>query len=143
MLAGMSTGILKGYYAATALFLLLDYGFGINIRVAFLDSLPGFRAAYYGILVVCAVLVFRRPAWAAAIGAVESSTVIIGLVLHMGVRAMIVTDDMLQSGSGVITVAEVVNFVIAGGFAYVTWHRSISALSENLGRGLVFRDRGR
>lgn len=39
--------ILRAYYAATTLFLLLDLWLDINIRLAFLDSRPGWRAAYY------------------------------------------------------------------------------------------------
>ena len=35
--------ILPWYYAGTAFFRLLDYGLGINVRVAFLDQLPTAR----------------------------------------------------------------------------------------------------
>ena len=35
--------VLPWYYAATALFLILDYVFDINVRVAFLESLPAAR----------------------------------------------------------------------------------------------------
>ena len=37
--------ILPWYYAATVLFLLLDYGFGVNVRIAFLEPFPAARLA--------------------------------------------------------------------------------------------------
>jgi len=36
----MRSNVLIIYYAATALFLALDYGFGINLRAAFLENMP-------------------------------------------------------------------------------------------------------
>ena len=35
--------VLPWYYAATVVFLILDYALGINIRIAFLDALPAAR----------------------------------------------------------------------------------------------------
>jgi len=35
------------YYAATILFLLLDFVLGVNVRVAFLELFPMARLAYY------------------------------------------------------------------------------------------------
>ena len=53
----MTRKMLVAYYAATALFLLLDDMAGINVRVAFLETLPGLRMSFYGILFVCLALI--------------------------------------------------------------------------------------
>ena len=45
----MQQKFLGAYYAATALFLLMDYGLGINVRVAFLESTPTLRLLYYAV----------------------------------------------------------------------------------------------
>jgi hypothetical protein len=45
--------ILPWYYGATVFFLLLDYVFGLNVRLAFLDALPAAKLAYYGICFFC------------------------------------------------------------------------------------------
>lgn len=57
----MNRNILRLYYAATVLFVLLDFGFGINVRAAFLDNAPGLRLLFYAVLFGCfALVVWRR-----------------------------------------------------------------------------------
>ena len=43
------------YYYATPVFVLLDYGWGISIRAAVLDSMPLYKNLYYGFCVLCGV----------------------------------------------------------------------------------------
>lgn len=126
----MSRTILIAYYAATALFVSLDYGFGINVRVAFLEAAPGLRNLYYLICFACLALMLWRPQWTSVIGAVESLATLIALIINMALRSMIVTDAMLESGSGFVTMPEIVNFMIAGGAAYVAFMQGLSALAS-------------
>ena len=125
----MQHKVLIAYYAATALFLSLDYGFGINVRVAFLEAAPGFRLLYYAVLFGCLGLMFWRPGWSLAIGVVESLATLIALIINMALRSMVVTDAMLETGTGFVTIPEIVNFVIAGGAAYVSYMRGFSKLA--------------
>lgn len=126
----VSRKILVFYYAGTALFLALDYGFGINVRVAFLETLPGFRAVYYGICFACLALMIWRPDWTTAIGVIESLATMIALIFNMALRSMIVTDAMLESGTGFVTMPEIFNFLIAGSVAYISWMRGLNALTS-------------
>jgi len=126
----MSGKILVVYYAATALFLSLDYGFGINVRAAFLDATPGLRAGYYVILFACFALMLWRPNWTTVIGAVESLATLVALIINMALRSMIVTDAMLESGTGFVTMPEIFNFLIAGAAAYVSWMQGLNALRK-------------
>lgn len=41
---------------------------------------------------------------------------------------MIVTDQMLETGVGFITTAEIINFVISGSIAWFFWQRGMTAL---------------
>jgi len=125
----MSRKILVTYYAATALFLLLDYGFGINVRVVFLDAAPGLRAGFYGILFTCLALMLWRPNWMTVIVAVESLVTLVALIINMALRSMIVTDAMLETGTGFVTVPEIFNFMLVGGAAYISYMRGIKALA--------------
>ena len=59
----MNRNILRLYYAATVLFVALDYGFHVNVRAAFLESAPGLRLLFYAVLFGCFALVLWRPAW--------------------------------------------------------------------------------
>ena len=118
------------YYAATAIFLSLDYGFGVNVRVAFLEATPGLRLGYYGVLFTCLALVLWRPTWSRLVGTIESLATLVALIVNMALRSMIVTDAMLETGAGFVTMPEIINFLIAGAAAYVAWVRGMSALGK-------------
>jgi hypothetical protein len=126
----MTGKILKTYYAATALFLVLDYGFGISVRATFLDGLPVAKAAYYGACLACLALMAWRPAWTPAIATVESLVVLVALILSMGLRTLIVTDQMIETGAGVPTLRELLNFMIAGSIAWIGWQQGLRALAR-------------
>jgi len=123
-----SRRLLVFYYAATIVFLMLDYGFGVNVRVAALEAYPGVRAGYYLVILACFGVMLWRPSWATAIGVVESLATLVALIMNMALRSMIVTDQMLETGVGFITTAEIINFVISGSIAWFFWQRGMTAL---------------
>jgi len=120
--------VLLLYYAGTAVFLVLDYALDINVRLAFLESRPGLRIGYYAILIACFAAAILRPGWILVIGAVESLVTLVGLIFGMALRTMVVTDAMIETGAGLVTPAEIANFMIAGGIAYISWSRGLQAL---------------
>jgi hypothetical protein len=123
-----SSRLIVLYYAATIVFLMLDYGLSVNIRVAALEAHPGLRAGYYLVILACFGLMLWRPAWATVIGVVESLATLVALIMNMALRSMVVTDRMLETGTGFVTTAELVNFVISGSIAYFSWQRGMTAL---------------
>ena len=123
--------ILPWYYAATALFLLLDYGLGINVRVAFLDELPTARIAYYGICFTCLALMVWRPGWAAMIGTFESLTTLVALILSMAVRVMVPNDAIFEENAAIVSVQEIINFLISGSVAYFAWLQGLKKLKSS------------
>ena len=125
-----SRRILVLYYAATALFVVLDFALGFNIRLAFLESLPMARIAYYGVCFTCLAMMLWRPAWTVLISAFESLVTLSALIIGMGMRILLVTDSMLESGAGFVTMPEIVNFMISGGVAYIAWVRGLKHLSD-------------
>ena len=124
----MSRNILVVYYAATALFVSLDYGFGINVRVAFLETAPGLRVVFYLVLFACFAATIWRPAWTPLIGAVESLVTLAGLIINLALRSMVITDQMLETGQGFVTMPEILNFLIAGAAAYYSYTFGVRAL---------------
>jgi predicted tellurium resistance membrane protein TerC len=126
----MQRAALLVYYAATALFVALDFGFGVNVRVAFLETAPGLRIMYYAACFACLVLIVWRPALTALIGTIESLVTLVALILNTALRVMLVTDAMLETGTGFITVPEIVNFAIAGTAAYVAWWHGLRSLQR-------------
>lgn len=123
-----SRRLLLFYYAATIIFLMLDYGFSVNVRVAALEAFPGLRTGYYLVIFACFGLMLWRPGWTTAIGVVESLATLVALIVNMALRSMIVTDRMLETGAGFITTAEIFNFLISGSIAYFSWHRGMTQL---------------
>ena len=120
--------VLPWYYAATALFLVLDYAFGVNIRVAFLESLPAARVGYYGVCFVCLGLIIWRPAWTTLIGTFESLVTLIALIFGMAARVLVPNDAIFAENADIVTVQEVVNFLISGSIAYLSWVKGIKQL---------------
>jgi hypothetical protein len=116
------------YYAATILFVLLDFVLGINIRAAFLEPFPSARVAYYLFCYGCLALMLWRPAWTLVIGVAESLAAIIVMTLSMGMRVLVATPEMLDSGRGFVTTEEIVNYIIVGGIAYVGYMHVIKLL---------------
>ncbi|MDA0679971.1 MAG: hypothetical protein O3A13_03550 [Proteobacteria bacterium] len=130
----LSVNALRLYYSATAVFLLLDYAFGINIRLASLDAFPGWRAFYYGICFLCLGLMFWRPAWSTWVATSESLVTLSMLIITMGARVMNITDSMLSTGAGIVTTEEIINFLIAGGAAFIAYTRGTLAIQKQLRR---------
>jgi len=118
------------YYAATILFLLLDFIVGVNIRVAFLDPFPTARLIYYVICFALLALMLWRPSWTLAIGTIESLLAVVALTFAMALRVMVVTDDMIETGAGFVTVEEVFNYMIVGGIAYLSYVQGVKSLKE-------------
>ena len=123
------TGLLRAYYAATLLFVVLDYFLNVNVRLAFLETWPAMRALYYLLCFFCLVLMQWQPGFSPWIGAIESALSLSLLIIVMGVRVMTVSEEMLATGSGVVTVSEIINFLLVGGASWVAWTQAMAALT--------------
>ena len=113
--------LLTGYYAATAGFLFLDVATGINIRLAFLDGMPGWRTAYYVFCFGCFGAMVAWPAAQAIISVAESAVTLTALIISMMLRSMFIADLPVDGSYNAVTVEEVINFLISGGFAYYAY----------------------
>ncbi len=124
--------LLRLYYMATAVFLVLDYLFGINIRLAALDAFPVWRAIYYVFCFVCLSLIWWRPLLSRWVGTIESLFTLVLLIVTMGVRVMTYSETILQTGEGFISSEEIINFVLAGGIAWIAYMRGSLAIQNDL-----------
>ena len=116
------------YYAATAVFVVLDVALGFNVRVAFLEPYPAARLAYYGICFGCLAAIVRHPDRAEIIGAFESLVTLVALIVSMGLRTILVSETVLETGSGYLTLQEILNFLLSGSVAYLAWIRGLSRI---------------
>ena len=118
------------YYAATILFLILDFVLGVNVRAAFLEPFPTARMAYYLVCFGLFALMLWRPGWTLVIATIESLVAVVALTFSMALRVMVVTDEMIETGVGFVTTEEVFNYLIVGGIAYFSWAQGIKSLKE-------------
>lgn len=125
-----SKRIVRLYFAATAVFLALDLLVGVNVRVAFLDEWPWLRAGYYLFCFACLGVTLRWPGLTEFVGAFESLVALTALILSFGARVTVATAATLADSAAVVTVSEVVNFVLAGGVAYLGWIGFSAGLRE-------------
>lgn len=120
--------LLLGYYLATLLFVALDVGLHINVRLAFLDAAPGWRTLYYLVCLACAAAIQWRPDLSALIGAVEGLVTMVSLILSVAPRAMMLGDNLGRP----LDLETMVNFLISGFFAYISWWRGMAELRRRL-----------
>lgn len=120
--------IVQAYYAATIVFLMLDYGAGLNVRIAGLEGFPPLKAGYYLVMFACLGLTLWRPGWSTAVGVVESLATLVTLIFSVALRAMIPTEQVLEGGAGFVGVADIVNFLLAGSIAWYAWQRGMTQL---------------
>ncbi len=128
-----SAKLLRLYYAGTLVFIILDYFFGINVRLAFLEARPGMRALYYFLCLFCLGLMFWRPDWSLWIGTLESALALSLLIVAMGVRVMTMSEQLLVTGTDLVTMSEIMNFMIVGMVAWFAWMRGIATVSKRSG----------
>lgn len=131
----LSTRLLRIYYAATLLFVMLDYLMNINVRLAFLEAWPGMRVLYYLLCFVCLGLMTWRPRLSPWIATFESALALSLLILTMGARVMTASEQMLDAGTGFVSVNEIMNFMIVGGAAWLAYTRGMADLRRRSGDG--------
>ena len=120
--------ILPWYYAASVVFLSLDFFADFNVRVAFLEPWPAARLAYYGVCFACFGLIMWRRRWAVVIGSCESLLTVVALILSMAVRVMIPSDTAFAGSF--VTPQEILNFLISGSVAYLAWMQGLRAMQS-------------
>ncbi len=120
--------VLQAYYAATIVFLLLDYGAGLNLRIAGLEGFPDLKAGYYLVMFGCLGLTLWRPAWSTAIGVVESLATLVTLIFSVALRSMFLGPQMVDTGAGFVGMSEIANFLICGSIAWYAWQRGMTEL---------------
>ncbi len=118
------------YYASTVVFVAMDFWLHFNVRSAFFAESPGLRAIYYLICFAILVAIVLKPHAARLLCLIDSIFVLSALIISTASRILIVTDDMLETGRGLVTMPEMLNFMLSGTFAYITYRSSLAAVAE-------------
>ncbi len=129
--------IIKAYYWATPLFLLLDLLWGIDVRVSAFIYHPVYKGIYYVFCFVCMAIVVWKPGASALVGLIESSIntaiLCVGMMLSVYLMGDLAIEEM-ESFSPV-TGERVINFILAGSICVCSFRRNVSAIGRRAGRG--------
>ncbi len=106
--------MIRWWYLLTPVFAALDWLQGWSFRVAALEQ-AGFRAAYYGLLIVCTATVLLRPGSRFWVALLESA-LNLGLLLIVTVSVLVAAPGQVFAGSAptVLTLGQLVNFLLVG-----------------------------
>lgn len=125
--------MISAWYWLTPVFVVLDWLFDLNWRVAGLDE-PPLRAVYYLGCLVCACLISWRPATAPWVGLAESvinfTLLIVGVWLSLVAAPAAIADSQPIQ---VMTLGRLVNFLLVGTILVLSFNRSIAAMRRGPG----------
>ena len=137
---GYRNSIVRWYFYLTPLFILLDYIWGVNVRVSALDSWPVYKNLYYGFCILCGVCMYIVPVYSAVVTLFESIInfgMIVFSIFMPYIQNMIYAEDILNADFKAmeesINAQSIVNFVIVGSFVVLTFHKSIQTIQESFG----------
>lgn len=122
------------YYYITPLFILLDYVWGISVRVTVLDSMSMYKKLYYGFCILCGVFVYALPKLTPVVALFESSINFLMTVLAVFmpyIQFITKTDDFLTADLPTVAgfdTPHIINILLAGIIAIFGFHGSIHML---------------
>ena len=131
----------RWYFYITPLFILLDYIYGINVRVSALETMPTYKNLYYGFCILCGICMYIIPRYSAIVALLESSINIMMLVLGIFlpyIRTITaLMDDVLGADFKALEeslkVQPMVNLAIVGSCLILTFRKSIETIAESFG----------
>jgi len=135
MSIGNRHSIARWYYYITPLFILLDYIWGVNVRVNVLDSTPLYKSLYYGFCILCGLGMYIVPRYSAVVALFESTINVTMTVLGLFLPYVqyLYTNDVLSADwevAGALSIERVVNLVLAGSVAIFVFRQSIRTIAE-------------
>lgn len=133
--------LVRWYFYITPLFIVLDYFWGFNFRISALDSEPLYKNLYYGLCILCGVLIYIIPRASALIGFVESliNLAMLLLIIFLPYMRIIttVTEDPLNADFKALqesfSVDSIINLFIVIFCITITLRTSINRMSETFG----------
>ena len=90
----------RWYFYITPVFILLDYFWGLNIRIAALDAEPSYKNLYYGLCILCGVLMYIIPRVSALIAFIESLINLVMLLLIIILPYMRIITTLTEDALG-------------------------------------------
>jgi hypothetical protein len=125
------------YYYVTPLFILADYVWGFNVRVAFLDAYPAYKGLYYGFCVACGVGVYAIPRCSPLVALFEGSINVVLAILALllpYIRFLEHADEVVDGNfdtTMLLSAEPGINVLMAGFIAVLALKAIISQVTAN------------
>lgn len=123
--------LLAYYLGGTPLFFLLDAGLHFSVRASFFQD-PWARFGYYLFCIACGAVCWFYPKRAPLVGVGESAVNITLLIVGFMVPILSMTDAVIADPAAPIvspvTTQGIINFMIAGGMAWVAFQQRVGGL---------------
>jgi hypothetical protein len=129
----MTFGLLRAYYIATPLFLIIELLCGISLRVPIFLSTP-LRCFYYACCFACGAACYLRPGATPAVAFIESSVNIGVIFVGFGAAMIKAAYNVAETTTvpEVLTVRGVINFVVVGAVWIMGFYQSQAMLQKRL-----------
>jgi len=127
------------YFYITPLFILLDYIFGINVRVSALEAMPIYKNLYYGFCILCGICMYIIPRYSAVVALFESTINFMMLVLSIYLpyirTVTALMDDVLSTDFKVLEellrAESMANLIIVASCIILTFRISIDTIAKS------------
>jgi len=133
------SSLARWYFYITPLFIILDYFWGLNVRVAALDSEPTYKNLYYGFCVLCGVCMFIVPRYSAVVALFESivNSMLLVLSIYLPYIRTVTSlaDDVLSTDFKVLEELlrpeSMANLIIVASCITLTFRTSIDTIAKS------------
>ena len=128
--------ILSMFYYLTPIFILMDYVFNFNIRIAGLDGFGTYKKFYYMFCLICAFLIYRFDGYSLIVGFFESILnlliLFIGFLLPYFRYASLIADGNFEEVS-FYNSHMIINFMISGFIVILSFQYSLKEIETKFG----------
>jgi fumarate reductase subunit D len=126
----MTGKLIRAYYLATPLFVVLDALFGITFRASGL-TLAEYRYLYYGFCLLCALGCFLQVRYSALIAIAESSVNLLILLLGIMLPVIQLGDLPGEADAAILINSDnILNFMITGIVLVCVFHAAQRELQD-------------
>lgn len=123
--------IISFFYFLTPLFVILDYFFGLNIRIAGLEHFGFYKYFYYLFCIICAVIIHKFKGYSLIVGFIESSInlliLFIGFLLPYYSYASLIEEGNVDEIS-FYNSSMIINFMVSGFILIITFQYSLNRI---------------
>lgn len=123
-------------YYLTPVFILLDYVFGFNVRVAGLENLGAYKYYYYVFCIICAVMIYQFEKYSLFVGFFESvvNLIILFIAFFMPyINYIDVLSGESTSGVQMYSLGMMINLMISGFIMILSFNSTTSEIREKFG----------